>query len=131
MGAYSQAVCQHRELDQHHLTPEPLAGLARVALMQGNPAQARVHADEILAHLEERPALEGTWEPLRIYLTCYRVLQANGDTRARKILETAHSLLQERESRIEDEDLRRSYLENIVAHQDIIAEWTKTSISHE
>jgi hypothetical protein len=57
---------------------------------------------------------------LRIYLTCYRVLQANADPRAEEILCTAHNLLQERAAKIDDEELRRSYLENVAAHREIV-----------
>jgi hypothetical protein len=66
-------------------------------------------------------------EPVRIYLTCYRFLLANGDPRAKEILDAAHHLLQERADTIEDEDLRRSYLENVPAHREIVVLWEETS----
>nr|NIV38839.1 hypothetical protein [Anaerolineae bacterium] len=44
---------------------------------------------EILKHLQDR-GLEGTFEPFRIYLTCYQVLRANRDPRAQEILHQAH-----------------------------------------
>jgi hypothetical protein len=69
------------------------------------------------------PALEGTLGALRIYSTCYRVLSANGDPRAGETLDAAYHLLQERAATIEDEDLRRSYLENVPHHREIIALW--------
>jgi hypothetical protein len=80
-----------------------------------------------LDYLEDHPALEGTLEPLRIYLTCYRVLSANGDGRAEEVLEAAYRLLQERAVTIEDQDLRRSYLENVAAHREIVAAWKEAS----
>jgi class 3 adenylate cyclase/tetratricopeptide (TPR) repeat protein len=121
--AYHQGLTLRRERGQHHLVVEPLAGLARVTLAQGDPAGALVHVGEILDYLSDHPALEGTLEPLRIYLTCYRVLLANGDPRAEEILDAAHHLLQERAATIEDEDLWRSYLENVPAHREIVALW--------
>jgi hypothetical protein len=69
--------------------------------------------------------LDGTYEPFRIYLTCVRVLQAHGDVRAAAVRRTAHSLLQERAAGIEDERLRRSFLENVPAHRDLIAEFER------
>lgn len=126
-AAYRQALALQREGDRHHLTVEPLAGLARVALAQEDHARAMTHVKEILSHLETHPKLEGTMEPLRIYLTCYHVLQANGDRRAGEILDAAHRLPQERAAKIEDEDLRRSYLENVPAHREIIALWEQRS----
>jgi predicted ATPase/class 3 adenylate cyclase len=125
--AYRQALALRRERGQHHLTMESLAGLAHVALAQGDPAGALAHVKEILDYLEDHPVLEGTWEPLRIYLTCYRVLQDGGDPRAGEILDAAYHLLQERAATIEEEELRRSYLENVAAHREIVAAWKETS----
>ena len=53
------------------------------------------HVAEILSYLDASGSLEGTWEPLRIYFTCYQVLQSLPDTRAGQLLETAYQLLQE------------------------------------
>jgi tetratricopeptide (TPR) repeat protein len=126
---YQQCLTIQRERGQHHLAVEPLAGLARVALAQGNPAKALAYVGEILGYLKDHPALEGTLEPLRIYVTCYRVLLANGDPRAGETLDAAYRLLQERAATIEDENLRRSYLENVAAHREIVALWEKTAHS--
>ena len=123
--AYRQALALRCKLSQLHLTPEPLAGLACVALAQEEPVQALAHVHQILDCLENRPGFEGTMEPLRIYLTCYQVLRANQDPRARPILENAYCLLQERAARIDDKDLRRSFLENVAAHREIAEEWRR------
>ncbi|HUT17943.1 MAG TPA: tetratricopeptide repeat protein, partial [Anaerolineae bacterium] len=125
--AYRQGLALRREKGQHHLVVEPMAGLARVALAQGDPVGALAHVDDILGYLSDHPALEGTLEPLRIYLTCYRVLQANGDPRGGEILDAAYHLLQKRAATIEDEDLRRSYVENVAVHREIVATWKETS----
>ena len=105
---------------------EPLAGLARVCLIQENPIEAQALVDGILGHLESH-TLEGTEEPVRVYLTCYRVLTANQDLRAGELLDTAHRLLQERAAKIGDEEMRRSYLENVPAHREIVQEFAKTA----
>jgi len=117
-SAYQRAISLQRELGQTNQAIESLAGLARVALTQGEPTRV----EEILTHLETG-ALDGADDPLRVYLTCYRVLVANGDPRAPQILDTAHALLQERAAKIEDEPTRRSFLENITTHREIVAEW--------
>jgi hypothetical protein len=57
---------------------EALAGLARLALAGGEPSQAMTHVNEILEHLRAH-TLDGTYEPFRIYWTCYRVLKAHHD----------------------------------------------------
>jgi hypothetical protein len=94
----------------------------------------------VLSHLETNPELYCTdefnpqlraiEEPLRVYLACYRVLLASGDPRASEILEKAHNLLQERAALIDDEDLRRSYLENVAEHREIVAAWQRKETSH-
>lgn len=106
------------------------AVLARVALAEDDLDGAAACVEEILEFLESRTpstgsrhGLDGTDEPFRIYLTCYRVLRANKDPRAHEILATAHSLHQERAAKIADEELRRSLLENVAAHREIIRVW--------
>ncbi len=117
---YRQALTLRRELNQPNLAMEPLAGLARVALAQGDLPQARTHAAEILRHLETG-SLDGTDEPCQVYLTCYHALRATEeDSLAQAILSKAHSLLQERAARISDERLRRSFLENVSVHREIV-----------
>lgn len=97
--AYRKALALHREFQEHHRANEPLAGLARTALAQGDRHQAQAHVEEILSYLETG-TLDGVFEPLRVYLTCYRVLRANDDPRANTILEEANRFLQQRTARI-------------------------------
>jgi predicted ATPase len=120
--AYQRGLVIRRELGEENMTMETLAGLARVSLAQGDIAQAQAHTEEILTYLETG-TLEGTYEPFRVYLTCYRVLEAGGDARAGEVLATAYDLLQERASKIEDEAMQRSFLENVDAHRKIIEAW--------
>jgi predicted ATPase len=119
---YRQAVALRHELGEHFLAMESLAGLARVLTAEGKPVEARAAVDEILAYLQTG-SLDGTDEPLRIYLTCYHVLKAEKDPRAQEILTTAYELLQQWANRITDEDLRRSLLKNVRAHRQIMDEY--------
>jgi len=120
--AYEQAVALRHELGQHNLAIESLAGLARVTLAQGDTALARAHVEEILSYLEHDTP-DGTGEPLRVYLTCYRVLQTGGDPRAAHVLKTACDLLQAQAAQIPDADVRRVFLENVAAHREIMQAW--------
>ena len=124
VDAYWRGVEIRRKMGQHHMATEPLAGLARVYLIQENLNQAQAKVKEILDHLENH-TLDGAAEPFRIYLTCYHVLKVNQDPRAEKILDSAHKLLQERASKIDDDDLRHSYLENVAAHREIVQVYSK------
>jgi hypothetical protein len=88
--------------------------------------------EEILSHLQMDAPLVGSGqgligaeEPFRVYLTCYRFLKASQDPRAEDVLRTAHRLLDERAARIGDEELRRSFLENVAAHREILSAVTQ------
>jgi tetratricopeptide (TPR) repeat protein len=120
--AYQKALALWRELGPPNMVTYPLAGLARVSLTQGDLTQAQAHAEEVLRHLDRDKTRGGMVEPLWMYLTCYRVLRANLDPRAQDTLNTAHRLLQERAAKIDDEELRRLFLENVSAHQEIVRE---------
>jgi hypothetical protein len=104
---------------------DSLAGLARVALARGDLAGALEHVEKVMTFLQVHPNVECTAEPLRIYLTCYNVLHAVDDPRAEEVLDAAHQLLRERAARIEDQVLRRSYLENVSYHRQIVGAWEK------
>ncbi len=119
-AAYEKAMTVRRDLGQTHLRAEPLAGLARVCLAHRDLEQAQAHVEEILEYLASGGTLEGAIAPFQIYLTCYRVLEASQDPRARETLERAHSLLQEQAANITDETMRRSFLENVAAHRELV-----------
>jgi tetratricopeptide (TPR) repeat protein len=120
-GHYTQALRLWREIGlRGSWSTGSLAGLAWAALAQGDLAQAQACVDEILAVLETGGTLFVNFRPFRIYLTCYQVLCAGGDPRAAEILATAHRLLQEKAARLPDEGLRRSFLENVPWHREIV-----------
>lgn len=85
----------HRELGQFHFAREALAGRGRVALAQGDLAQAQALVAELLPQLTIEN-LYGEREPFRVYLTCCQVLRDSQDPRAEEILAKAHDLLQAR-----------------------------------
>jgi len=124
-AAFQRAISLREELLQLHLAMESRAGLAQLALAQGDLAQAQEHVATILAYLDGNNSLDGTDEPLRIYLVCYEVLHANQDKRADELLATAHRILQERAANIANEAVRRSFLERVPWHREILDEWAK------
>jgi rsbT co-antagonist protein RsbR len=112
-------------LNQFHLAMESLAGLAQALMAQGKLAEALTPVEEILTYLEEH-SLDGAEEPVRVYLTCYHVLQANQDPRAEAILNTGGRLLRKRAAKVNDKDLRQSFLENVAVHREVlesVSEW--------
>jgi hypothetical protein len=99
-----------------------LCGLTRIALVEGDLAQAQSYAAEIL-HGLGASWWTGYTLDLAPYLVCYQSLHANGDSRAWDVLDEAYRLLQASAAAIDDEALRRSYLENVAANREIVAAW--------
>lgn len=122
---YQQALFLWKQMEQTYRALDALAGLARIWLKQGDLLQARHQITEILAYLKENPMLDGTIEPLRVYFTCYQVLQANEDPQAEALLQSAHKVLQKRAAKLSNEEMRDIFLTRIAAHQDIIQAWRR------
>jgi tetratricopeptide (TPR) repeat protein len=121
--AYQAALDIRTELTQPALATEPGAGLARLALARGEMTAALAQIESILSHLGSGGSLDGTDEPLRVYLSCYSVLAAGADERAQAVLQTAYGLLQARAGAINDEAARQSYLQNVACNREIIEAW--------
>lgn len=120
---YQQSLHIRRDIGQPHLAIESLAGLTDISFMQGDLVPALALVEEILDFLEHN-TLNGTSEPIRIYLVCYRVLTAIHDPRALEILTRASKILQERATRIDDQEIQKSFLQNVSANRGILAAYT-------
>ena len=59
----------------------------------------------------------------------YRVLHANEDPRAAELLECAYRELLTRANSLDNDDLRRVYLEDVPAHREIADLWNKAADS--
>jgi len=125
--AFDEALAIRRELGQEVLCLDDLAGLARVALAQGDTSRALAHIEEIVAWLAGNSP-EGMEFPVLVYLSGYQVLQAAADAeRAKAMLEAGYKLLQERANRIQDQMLRNRFLENVPFNRDLLAAYQKSS----
>ncbi|HEY5982381.1 MAG TPA: tetratricopeptide repeat protein [Anaerolineales bacterium] len=122
-AAYEEALKIRRELDQATLATEPAAGLARIALSGDDPASAEQHVNSILTQLDQDGSLEGTDQPLRVYLSCYLVLLGIGHPRCTGILNIAHDMLKTRANGISDPLVRQVFLEEISYNREIMALW--------
>lgn len=100
-------------LNAEVLTAEARAGLAQVHLELEDPDSARQEAELILRIMEGNPTFEGAEEPLRIFLTTYRVLENIKDPRAGQVLQNANRLLDTQVSKLPSEEARRQYVENV------------------
>lgn len=121
-SVYQQSMQLRQELGETNRVMEARAGLARVALALNNLDTAQAEVEAILHHLTQH-TVDGTEEPLLIYLTCYQVLATNRDPRAETTLQSAYTQLQQRAAHIDDLRLRSSFLENSSVHQTLTTLW--------
>jgi tetratricopeptide (TPR) repeat protein len=128
--AYERAQMRAREVG-HSMEHIATAGLARVALAQGDTAEALRQVNGVLAYLDDGGKLETTQSPTFIELTCYQVLARSSDLRAAEWLERAHTHLMARAATIPDAALREGFLKNIPEHREIIAAWAATQLTQE
>ena len=116
---YQGALNLRREIGQSGSAVDDLAGLARVAFTQGQVDQAQALVQEawdwIAAHGDA-----GLAYPVRVYLTASDVWAATGQAGlAGEALAAAERFVQDRADRISDEDLRRSFLEQVPLHREL------------
>jgi len=127
LGRFDAAEKSFEQMRQQALALESawrydaLAGLARIALAQGDDAKALRHLEIVLAHSAAGGTLDGTVKPRLIELTCYNALARARDVGATAWLKRAHDALRTQATTIDDLDLRRSFLENIPYHREIVA----------
>lgn len=131
--AYQDALEIRQCMEQSNLCCEPMAGLAKIGLLESDLVSAKESADRILGHLAQGGTLEGVDHPNFVRLVCYQVLLAMEDSRAQPFLEEACTGLYEQAEKIQDESLRQSFLKNVPWHQAIIQEYQrrfKTQLDH-
>jgi tetratricopeptide (TPR) repeat protein len=119
---YAQAADIRLIHHQPHLAVQSQAGLARVRQAQGQLDQAMALIAPIVDQLDDlhRNDVE---DPCMLWLNCYLVLHASGDSRASAVLDQAHAIVQERAARISDGAMRQTFLQNVVYNRQIIDAW--------
>jgi hypothetical protein len=129
-----QALVLRRSLGNEAGAVDALGGLALAADVGNTPERALEYVARILTWIKEN-GTDGLEFPVQLYLICYRVLRAVAEkasqyqTTAWSALTTGYALLQERAGRIQDEQLRRQYLENVPFNRDIQAAYARTVCS--
>lgn len=117
--AYRQALSLRRQLEQPGQTLAALAGLAQLALDQGDLNAAVQTVADILPHFEQSVP-QGASEPFRALLVCVRVLQAAGDPQAADLAAQAGEWLQQRAAPLAEAS-RPAFVENIPCHRALAA----------
>jgi hypothetical protein len=125
--AYSQARAQAREIGSAR-KHDASAGLARVALAEGDVAKALAEVQSVLDHVASGGALDCTEEPRWIELSCHQALARANDPRAAQWLSRAHTNLMAQAEAIDryagDPTMRHGFVHNIPQHRDIVASWS-------
>ena len=102
-----------------------VTGLARCALAQGHPDQARAYAMEIWTYLQEH-GIKGMAYPVWAYQTCADIFDALGEPeRGHEAVEKGYRELMALAGRISNAEWRTSFLENIPEHRAIIELWER------
>lgn len=104
-----------------HLAIEARAGLADAALARADLNCALAHIGAVLSSQAGGISLDGSEEPMRVHLICYRVLTAAADPRAPALLAAACQSLLERAARISDPLRRQRYLSQVPYHRELLA----------
>ncbi len=128
--AYRYSIYLHiehheREYPRTSAATEAIAGLAQLLLAEKGAAEALSEVERILQHLEIHPDLIGCPEPHYVYLVTYRVPAAAKDPRATEVLAAGHRLLMDRAALIDDEAIRRTFIENVAVNRELHDLWAQ------
>ncbi|MCU7369637.1 AAA family ATPase [Paucibacter sp. O1-1] len=130
---YAQARQRALEID-HPLQQEASAGLARVALAEGDTAGALAALQPVLDHVAAGGSLDHIDER-QVELSCHQALARAGDPRADHWLVRAHGALMAQADAISrnstDTTLRQGFLQNIPHHREIVAAWAQRDVGSE
>ena len=123
---YRQSLATYHRIGRPTMPPEPIAGLARLALARDSVVEAMHLITDVVRHFDAGGTVDGTEDPLWIYLTCYDVLRAAASSRAIDFLERGHVLLMQRAGLLAAAE-RDSFLGQVPSHRAVVAAWAELS----
>ena len=122
-AAFEQASAVFEKVDAVGFICQVRARSAELHLAQGRLAQAVALTERVATDLAAGMALSVTDEPLFPRLLCHRVWARRSDPRAAQAIATVHAELQALAARAGDDETRRSILEDVHLHREIVAAW--------
>ena len=122
-SAFQEALTAFQQFNKQALAAEAQAGLAQIALAQGDLTGAQAQIEALLPVLAQEPHA-GYNDPFFIYLTGYRVLVANGDPRAATLLQQGYDLLHQ-DAAVLDDESRQRFLTAVPLHRDLVAAYSE------
>ncbi len=124
--AYNKALQLHQESKLTIPAIDILAGLAYINFAQDAVDEAVTYVEEILAWLKTN-GIAGVDSPFWVYLKSFHILNSLVEPaepkQAQTVLITAYETLQKQATYINNETLKKSYLQKIRIHRIIIALW--------
>ncbi len=115
----SLALAKQIESTEFQIKNYSLKGL--ISWMTGNRELALTESQQALSLLIDEIMLE---HPHQVYLNHYHILEALGQTsEAKRFAEKAFQIVQGRANQLQDETLRKSYLENVSLNIEILKAW--------
>ena len=114
--AYRRVLELHEELGSTGRVIEVKAGFAEVLQALGRSTEAHAFTDEVMAYFRDKGAA-GINEPVAALQSTRRVLVAQGDEHAAQLTDLARRHLAETSDKIENPEVRRSYLNDVAAHR--------------
>jgi len=116
---FSNAYTTMTEIGVKGYATDALAGQARCSLKLGYPDEAVTLADQVFDYIVKNDGV-GLEFPILAYLSCGKVYAAQGeDTRTEKVIEAGNLKLKQLSDKINDPELRSSFLQNVPEHQEI------------
>jgi hypothetical protein len=116
---YAESHAIYRRIGREMMMIETRAGMARVARASGQHAEALKHIEEVLAFFDRGMTVDGTEDPLQIYLTCFLVLDDAGSSRASEILQAGRTALLEQLQSLQPSE-RDGVLSRVPSHRELM-----------
>lgn len=121
LARYQEALTNYAASELGYQKVEVIVGLAHALYKSGNDTAAAGYLAELTTSIEvSSQEIHRLAEPFDLYLRYYHLLNAYQAQRAPALLERVHTLLQRWASQIDDEQWRKSLLENVTATQELI-----------
>jgi len=121
---YVQLLSLCEQLDEPHTELEARAGLGRAALAKNDLAAAREQVGAILEAIQSKSPVSRMLS-LHTYLVCIQVLEALQDSQAEPLLQTAYSLLCQRQDNFQDPAARTRFIKSIPWHRELLDLWER------
>ncbi len=123
--AFAEGLEMAQASDNFGLICDYQAHWAACQQQQGNSVEAMKLVEATLPHLEK--SIFTADQPFLIYWHCYQILLAQADERANSVLEAAYHRLLKVADKISESNFRRSFLENVPHHRQIVEAYETTN----